>query len=177
MQEQHSKTCTTNAPTATPNACLQRHAYHQPTKHPLASALGLQQQGPMRLSLPRKNGATRLVQRAYNYQHQRAYDNHQHGNHLPHHQRKAHCIYHHPDEVNDRTEFFQGRGPFGEAPARQDVYHQAIYTLFTEADGDRLLPLLLDIFNAQAIGGLGIFQEDAAEVDRLRVIHGLLSQT
>eukprot|EP00536_Pseudo-nitzschia_multiseries_P019162 jgi/Psemu1/59280/gm1.59280_g len=53
-----------------------------------------------------------------------------------------------------------------------DVY-QAIYTLFTEADGDRLLPLLLDIFNAQAIGGLGIFQEDAAGVDRLRVIHGL----
>eukprot|EP00536_Pseudo-nitzschia_multiseries_P008623 jgi/Psemu1/20902/gm1.20902_g len=35
------------------------------------------------------------------------------------------------------------------------------------------LPLLLDIFNAQAIGGLGIFQEDAAGVDRLRVIHGL----
>eukprot|EP00536_Pseudo-nitzschia_multiseries_P012884 jgi/Psemu1/33358/gm1.33358_g len=43
-----------------------------------------------------------------------------------------------------------------------------IYTLFTEADGDRLLPLLLDIFNAQAIGGLGIFQEGAAGVDRLR---------
>eukprot|EP00536_Pseudo-nitzschia_multiseries_P005614 jgi/Psemu1/12977/gm1.12977_g len=53
-----------------------------------------------------------------------------------------------------------------------DVY-QAIYTLFTEAGGDRILPLLLDIFNAQAIGGLGIFQEDAAGVDRLRVIHGL----
>eukprot|EP00536_Pseudo-nitzschia_multiseries_P019521 jgi/Psemu1/61143/gm1.61143_g len=69
-------------------------------------------------------------------------------------------------------EFFQGRGPFGEAPASHDVYW-AIYTLFTEADGDRLLPLLLDIFNAQAIGGLGIFQEDAAGVDRLRVIHGL----
>eukprot|EP00536_Pseudo-nitzschia_multiseries_P015378 jgi/Psemu1/217847/e_gw1.872.11.1 len=69
-------------------------------------------------------------------------------------------------------EYFQGSGPFGEAPARHDVY-QAIYTLFTEADGERLLPLLLDIFNAQAIGGLGIFQEDAAGVDRLRVIHGL----
>eukprot|EP00536_Pseudo-nitzschia_multiseries_P012742 jgi/Psemu1/33042/gm1.33042_g len=69
-------------------------------------------------------------------------------------------------------EFFQGRGPFGEAPASHDVY-QAIYTLFTEADGDWLLPLLLDIFNTQAIGGLGIFQEDAAGVDRLRVIHGL----
>eukprot|EP00536_Pseudo-nitzschia_multiseries_P019010 jgi/Psemu1/58485/gm1.58485_g len=69
-------------------------------------------------------------------------------------------------------EYFQGAGPFGEAPARHDVY-QAIYTLFTEAEGDRLLPLLLDIFNAQAIGGLGIFQEDAAGVDRLRVIHGL----
>eukprot|EP00536_Pseudo-nitzschia_multiseries_P017750 jgi/Psemu1/52378/gm1.52378_g len=69
-------------------------------------------------------------------------------------------------------ESFQGRGPFGEAPASHDVY-QAIYTLFTEADGDRLLPLLLDIFNAQAIGGLGIFQEDAAGVDRLQVIHGL----
>eukprot|EP00536_Pseudo-nitzschia_multiseries_P019470 jgi/Psemu1/60839/gm1.60839_g len=69
-------------------------------------------------------------------------------------------------------EYFQGAGPFGEAPARHDVY-QAIYTLFTEADGERLLPLLLDIFNAQAIGGLGIFQEDAAGVDRLRVIHGL----
>eukprot|EP00536_Pseudo-nitzschia_multiseries_P002015 jgi/Psemu1/4691/gm1.4691_g len=69
-------------------------------------------------------------------------------------------------------EFFQGEGPFGEAPARHDIY-QAIYTLFNEADGDRLLPLLLDIFNAQAIGGLGIFQEDAAGVDRLRVIHGL----
>eukprot|EP00536_Pseudo-nitzschia_multiseries_P017680 jgi/Psemu1/52016/gm1.52016_g len=53
------------------------------------------------------------------------------------------------------TEYFQGAG-------------QAIYTLFTEADGDRLLPLLLDIFNAQAIGGLGIFQQDAAGVDRLR---------
>eukprot|EP00536_Pseudo-nitzschia_multiseries_P014669 jgi/Psemu1/39729/gm1.39729_g len=63
-------------------------------------------------------------------------------------------------------------GPFGEAPARHDIY-QAIYTLFNEADGDQLLPLLLDIFNAQAIGGLGIFQEDAAGVDRLRVIHGL----
>eukprot|EP00536_Pseudo-nitzschia_multiseries_P019156 jgi/Psemu1/59246/gm1.59246_g len=72
----------------------------------------------------------------------------------------------------DPLEYFQGAGPFGEAPARHDVY-QAIYTLFTEADGDRLLPLLLDIFNAQAIGGLGIFQEDAAGVDRLRVIHGL----
>eukprot|EP00536_Pseudo-nitzschia_multiseries_P019342 jgi/Psemu1/60198/gm1.60198_g len=69
-------------------------------------------------------------------------------------------------------EFFQGEGPFGEAPARHAIY-QAIYTLFNEADGDRLLPLLLDIFNAQAIGGLGIFQEDAAGVDRLRVIHGL----
>eukprot|EP00536_Pseudo-nitzschia_multiseries_P012952 jgi/Psemu1/210162/e_gw1.524.25.1 len=69
-------------------------------------------------------------------------------------------------------EYFQGAGPFGEAPARHNVY-QAIYTLFTEAEGDRLLPLLLDIFNAQAIGGLGIFQEDAAGVDRLRVIHGL----
>eukprot|EP00536_Pseudo-nitzschia_multiseries_P017688 jgi/Psemu1/52058/gm1.52058_g len=68
-------------------------------------------------------------------------------------------------------EYFQGSGPFGEAPARHDVY-QAIYTLFTETEGDRLLPLLLDIFNAQAIGGLGIFQEDAAGVDRLRVIHG-----
>eukprot|EP00536_Pseudo-nitzschia_multiseries_P011510 jgi/Psemu1/29141/gm1.29141_g len=69
-------------------------------------------------------------------------------------------------------EFFQGSGPFGEAPARQEVY-QAIYTLFTEVEGDRLLSLLLDIFNAQAIGGLGIFQEDAAGVDWLRVIHGL----
>eukprot|EP00536_Pseudo-nitzschia_multiseries_P019374 jgi/Psemu1/60392/gm1.60392_g len=69
-------------------------------------------------------------------------------------------------------EFFQGDGPFGEAPARHDIY-QAIYTLFNEADGDQLLPLLLDIFNAQAIGGLGLFQEDAAGVDRLRVIHGL----
>eukprot|EP00536_Pseudo-nitzschia_multiseries_P014844 jgi/Psemu1/40309/gm1.40309_g len=69
-------------------------------------------------------------------------------------------------------EFFLGEGPFGEAPARHDIY-QAIYTLFTEADGEQLLPLLLDIFNAQAIGGLGIFQEDAAGVDRLRVIHGL----
>eukprot|EP00536_Pseudo-nitzschia_multiseries_P019194 jgi/Psemu1/59418/gm1.59418_g len=59
-----------------------------------------------------------------------------------------------------------------DSPARHDVY-QAIYTLFTEADGERLLPLLLDIINAQAIGGLGIFQEDAAGVDRLRVIHGL----
>eukprot|EP00536_Pseudo-nitzschia_multiseries_P018178 jgi/Psemu1/54451/gm1.54451_g len=55
-------------------------------------------------------------------------------------------------------EFFLGEGPFGEAPARHDIY-QAIYTLFNEADGERLLPLLLDIFNAQAIGGLGIFQE------------------
>eukprot|EP00536_Pseudo-nitzschia_multiseries_P017738 jgi/Psemu1/52321/gm1.52321_g len=73
-------------------------------------------------------------------------------------------------------EYFQGAGPFGEAPARHDVY-QAIYTLFTEAEGDRLLPLLLDIFNAQAIGGLGIFQEDAAGVDRLRVIHGLRRYT
>eukprot|EP00536_Pseudo-nitzschia_multiseries_P015720 jgi/Psemu1/43577/gm1.43577_g len=69
-------------------------------------------------------------------------------------------------------DYFQCAGPFGEAPARHDVY-QAIYTLFTEVDGDRLLPLLLDIFNAQVIGGLGIFQEDAAGVDRLRVIHGL----
>eukprot|EP00536_Pseudo-nitzschia_multiseries_P016679 jgi/Psemu1/47288/gm1.47288_g len=69
-------------------------------------------------------------------------------------------------------EYFQGAGPFGEAPARHDIY-QAIYTLFTEADGDRLLPLLLDIFNAQAIGGLSIFHKDAAGVDRLRVIHGL----
>eukprot|EP00536_Pseudo-nitzschia_multiseries_P016594 jgi/Psemu1/46796/gm1.46796_g len=48
-----------------------------------------------------------------------------------------------------------------------------LHSLITEAEGDRLLPLLLDIFNAQAIGGLGIFQEDAAGVDRLRVIHGL----
>eukprot|EP00536_Pseudo-nitzschia_multiseries_P017062 jgi/Psemu1/49151/gm1.49151_g len=69
-------------------------------------------------------------------------------------------------------EYFQGARPFGEAPARHDVY-QAIYTLFTETEGERLLPLLLDIFNAQAIGGLGIFQEDAAGVDRLWVIHGL----
>eukprot|EP00536_Pseudo-nitzschia_multiseries_P019280 jgi/Psemu1/59834/gm1.59834_g len=69
-------------------------------------------------------------------------------------------------------EYFQGAGPFGEAPARHNIY-QAVYTLFNEADGDRLLPLLLDIFNAQAIGGLGIFQEDAAGVDRMRVIHGL----
>eukprot|EP00536_Pseudo-nitzschia_multiseries_P019203 jgi/Psemu1/59470/gm1.59470_g len=69
-------------------------------------------------------------------------------------------------------ELFQGPGPFGEAPVRHDIY-QAIYTLFTEAEGAQLLPLLLDIFNAQAIGGLGIFQEDAAGVDRLRVIHGL----
>eukprot|EP00536_Pseudo-nitzschia_multiseries_P017797 jgi/Psemu1/52575/gm1.52575_g len=70
-------------------------------------------------------------------------------------------------------EFFQGRGPFGEAPAIHDIY-PVIYTLFTEADGDWLLPLLLDVFNAQqAIGGLGIFQEDAAGLDRLRVIHGL----
>eukprot|EP00536_Pseudo-nitzschia_multiseries_P006461 jgi/Psemu1/15349/gm1.15349_g len=69
-------------------------------------------------------------------------------------------------------EYFQGSGPFGDAPARHDVY-QAIYTLFAEADGERLLPLLLDIFNDQAIGGLGIFQEDAAGVYRLRVIHGL----
>eukprot|EP00536_Pseudo-nitzschia_multiseries_P010915 jgi/Psemu1/27376/gm1.27376_g len=68
--------------------------------------------------------------------------------------------------------YFQGAGPFGEAPARHNIY-QAVYTLFNEADGDRLLPLLLDIFNAQAIGGLGIFQEDAAGVDRMRVIHGL----
>eukprot|EP00536_Pseudo-nitzschia_multiseries_P007094 jgi/Psemu1/16936/gm1.16936_g len=80
-------------------------------------------------------------------------------------------------EAHDNTtmsyrEFFQGPGPFGEALARRDIY-QAIYTLFTEAEGAQLLPLLLDIFDAQAIGGLGIFQEDAAGVDRLRVIHGL----
>eukprot|EP00536_Pseudo-nitzschia_multiseries_P006462 jgi/Psemu1/15352/gm1.15352_g len=55
---------------------------------------------------------------------------------------------------------------------RHEVY-QAIYTLFTRSKGAQLLPLLLDLFNAQAIGGLGIFQEDAAGIDRLRVIHGL----
>eukprot|EP00536_Pseudo-nitzschia_multiseries_P013220 jgi/Psemu1/34461/gm1.34461_g len=85
---------------------------------------------------------------------------------------RLYCARHfHSNNMNYR-EYFQGSGPFGEAPARHNVY-QAIYTLFTEADGERLLPLLLDIFNAQAIGGLGIFQEDAAGVDRLRVIHGL----
>eukprot|EP00536_Pseudo-nitzschia_multiseries_P019550 jgi/Psemu1/61373/gm1.61373_g len=67
---------------------------------------------------------------------------------------------------------FARRGPFGEAPARHEVY-QAIYTLFTRSEGGQLLPLLPDLFNAQAIGGLGIFQEDAAGVDRLQVIHGL----
>eukprot|EP00536_Pseudo-nitzschia_multiseries_P013046 jgi/Psemu1/33950/gm1.33950_g len=55
---------------------------------------------------------------------------------------------------------------------KHDIY-QAICTLFTESEGARLLPLLLDIFNVHAIGGLGIFQEDAAAVNRLRVIHGL----
>eukprot|EP00536_Pseudo-nitzschia_multiseries_P010366 jgi/Psemu1/25709/gm1.25709_g len=79
--------------------------------------------------------------------------------------------FHSSNDMNYR-EYFQGAGPFGEAPARHDLY-QAIYTLFAEADRDRLLPLLLDIFNAQAIGSLGIFQEDAAGVDRLQVIHGL----
>eukprot|EP00536_Pseudo-nitzschia_multiseries_P015222 jgi/Psemu1/41682/gm1.41682_g len=68
--------------------------------------------------------------------------------------------------------FFQGAGPFGPASARHEVY-QAIYTIFTESEGGWLLPLLLDLFNAQAIGGLGIFQEDAAGIGRLQVIHGL----
>eukprot|EP00536_Pseudo-nitzschia_multiseries_P011740 jgi/Psemu1/29798/gm1.29798_g len=64
-------------------------------------------------------------------------------------------LYHSSIDMNYR-EYFQVAGPFGEAPARHNIY-QAVYTLFNEADGDRLLPLLLDIFNAQAIGGLGIF--------------------
>eukprot|EP00536_Pseudo-nitzschia_multiseries_P019484 jgi/Psemu1/60917/gm1.60917_g len=36
-------------------------------------------------------------------------------------------------------EFFLGEGPFGEAPARHDIY-QAIYTLFNEADGGPASP-------------------------------------
>eukprot|EP00536_Pseudo-nitzschia_multiseries_P015650 jgi/Psemu1/43343/gm1.43343_g len=35
-------------------------------------------------------------------------------------------------------EFFQGRGPFGDAAARRDVY-QAIYNLFTESEGGHLV--------------------------------------
>eukprot|EP00536_Pseudo-nitzschia_multiseries_P016857 jgi/Psemu1/48149/gm1.48149_g len=100
---------------------------------------------------------TTINQRAYD-KHQRAPTTTQLPNNGPGHQMNY-------------MEFFQGQGPFGDASARRDVY-QAIYTLFTESEGDRLLPLL-DILNVQAIGGLGIFQEDAAGVDRLRVIHGL----
>eukprot|EP00536_Pseudo-nitzschia_multiseries_P018817 jgi/Psemu1/57460/gm1.57460_g len=121
-----------------------------------ASALGLQQ-GPTHLSLPILHTTNPPTSTTESSSTERDDDKAQH--------------FHSSNDMNYR-EYFQGSGPFGEAPTRHDVY-QAIYTLFTEADGDRLLPLLLDIFNAQAIGDLGIFQEDAAGVDRLRVIHGL----
>eukprot|EP00536_Pseudo-nitzschia_multiseries_P004909 jgi/Psemu1/11243/gm1.11243_g len=51
--------------------------------------------------------------------------------------------------------------------------NQAIYTIFLESEGAQLLPLILDLFNAQVIGGLGVFVGDAASVVRLRIIHGI----
>eukprot|EP00536_Pseudo-nitzschia_multiseries_P014108 jgi/Psemu1/37592/gm1.37592_g len=69
-------------------------------------------------------------------------------------------------------EYFQGDSPFGNVPERRNESYRAIYSLFLGAEGDQLLAQVLDLFEAQAIGGLGVFVEDAVGVIRLRIIHG-----
>lgn len=70
-------------------------------------------------------------------------------------------------------EYFQGDSPFGNVPVRRNEAYQPIYTIFLGAEGDQLLSQVVDLFEAQVIGGLGVCVEDAAGLLKLRIIHGI----
>eukprot|EP00536_Pseudo-nitzschia_multiseries_P017358 jgi/Psemu1/50546/gm1.50546_g len=71
------------------------------------------------------------------------------------------------------SEYFQATAsPFGSASDR-DLAYATIYDYFSADDDTLLLGQLLDLFEAQAVGALGIFVADTFGKSRLRLVHGL----
>eukprot|EP00536_Pseudo-nitzschia_multiseries_P000197 jgi/Psemu1/436/gm1.436_g len=88
---------------------------------------------------------------------------------------RAQCAY---DTLTARTHCLPSIRGFATTRTRQQSNdslpgHPHVRTIFSESEGGQLLPLILDLFNAQAIGGLGVFIRDTAGTVRLRVIHGI----
>eukprot|EP00536_Pseudo-nitzschia_multiseries_P010781 jgi/Psemu1/26939/gm1.26939_g len=74
------------------------------------------------------------------------------------------------------SEYFQATAsPFGSTPADQNEACSTIYGYFAAADNTPplLLDQLLDLFEAQAVGALGIFVADTLGKSHLRLVHGL----
>eukprot|EP00536_Pseudo-nitzschia_multiseries_P016345 jgi/Psemu1/45832/gm1.45832_g len=74
----------------------------------------------------------------------------------------------------DYTEYYQSTpSPLGVGPAR-DLAYQTIYDYFAEETATPvLLGRLLDLFEPEAVGALGIFLTDTFGKARLRLVHGL----
>eukprot|EP00536_Pseudo-nitzschia_multiseries_P017365 jgi/Psemu1/50576/gm1.50576_g len=72
------------------------------------------------------------------------------------------------------TEYYQSTpSPLGVGPAR-DLAYQTIYDYFAEETATPiLLGRLLDLFEPEAVGALGIFLTDTFGKARLRLVHGL----
>eukprot|EP00536_Pseudo-nitzschia_multiseries_P014870 jgi/Psemu1/40403/gm1.40403_g len=63
--------------------------------------------------------------------------------------------------------------PFGSIPADQNGAYTTIYGYFAANNAPLLLDQLLDLFEAQAVGALGIFVANAIGESCLRLVHGL----
>eukprot|EP00536_Pseudo-nitzschia_multiseries_P019464 jgi/Psemu1/60822/gm1.60822_g len=72
------------------------------------------------------------------------------------------------------TEYYQSTpSPLGVGPAR-DLAYQTIYDYFAEETATPiLLGRLLDLFESEAVGALGIFLTNTFGKARLRLVHGL----
>eukprot|EP00536_Pseudo-nitzschia_multiseries_P019066 jgi/Psemu1/58752/gm1.58752_g len=72
------------------------------------------------------------------------------------------------------TEYYQSTpSPLGVGPAR-DLAYQTIYDYFAEETATPvLLGRLLDLFEPEPVGALGIFLTDTFGKARLRLVHGL----
>eukprot|EP00536_Pseudo-nitzschia_multiseries_P019064 jgi/Psemu1/58745/gm1.58745_g len=73
------------------------------------------------------------------------------------------------------SEYFQATASlFGNTPADRNEAYSTIYGYFAEAKANNTLLLnqLLDLFEAQAVGALGIFVADPVGESCLRLVHG-----
>eukprot|EP00536_Pseudo-nitzschia_multiseries_P002607 jgi/Psemu1/5874/gm1.5874_g len=79
-----------------------------------------------------------------------------------------------PSNMLTYTEYYQSTpSPLGVGPAR-DLAYQTIYDYFAEETATPiLLNRLLDLFEPEAVGALGIFLTDTFGKARLRLVHGL----
>eukprot|EP00536_Pseudo-nitzschia_multiseries_P009454 jgi/Psemu1/23245/gm1.23245_g len=73
------------------------------------------------------------------------------------------------------SEYFQATAsPFGSTPAERNEAYRTIYGYFTPGSTpQQLLEQLLNLFEAQAVGALGIFVADIVGESRLQLVHGL----